>query len=237
MGGTALSTWLLLLFSTQLKGECSLIWTRGEEKHSGTGIWQEGAGKQREERRGESGQGFAQGGEDGAGLEQGAIVLGEQGAGRGPPQTRRAGADVGKVFGTGFSRRIAGWGVGRALCAGVHQRELAKQPGRQREPLAFDGEVMAGERTGVSRGNFASESVSGGGGAGAWWPEDDVGTGQNPASLILPGQQLLPDVCVGLGRTKRGVWGPCWPGDLCHPMIHILPLSPLGCWHLSSGAH
>ncbi|CAM9783938.1 unnamed protein product [Bubo scandiacus] len=51
VGGTALSTWLLLLFSTQLKGECSLIWTRGEEKRSGTGICQEGAGKQRERRR------------------------------------------------------------------------------------------------------------------------------------------------------------------------------------------
>ena len=47
VGGTALSTWLLLLFSTQLKGECSLIWTRGEEKRSGAGICQEGAGKQR----------------------------------------------------------------------------------------------------------------------------------------------------------------------------------------------
>lgn len=56
MGGTALSTWLLLLFSTQLKGECSLIWTRREEKRSGAGICQEGAGKQRERRRGESGQ-------------------------------------------------------------------------------------------------------------------------------------------------------------------------------------
>lgn len=102
MGGTALSTWLLLLFSTQLKGECSLIWTRGEEKHSGTGIWQEGAGKQREERRGESGQGFAQGGEDGAGLEQGAIVLGEQGASRGPPRpaelARMWGRFLGPVF-------------------------------------------------------------------------------------------------------------------------------------------
>ncbi|XP_037237392.1 AT-hook DNA-binding motif-containing protein 1 isoform X1 [Falco rusticolus] len=51
VGGTALSTWLLLLFSTQLKGECSLIWTRGEEKRSGTGICQEGTGKQRERRR------------------------------------------------------------------------------------------------------------------------------------------------------------------------------------------
>lgn len=105
MGGTALSTWLLLLFSTQLKGECSLIWTRGEEKHSGTGIWQEGAGKQREERRGESGQGFAQGGEDGAGLEQGAIVLGEQGAGRGPPRpaelARMWGRFLGPVFPSG----------------------------------------------------------------------------------------------------------------------------------------
>lgn len=102
VGGTALSTWLLLLFSTQLKGECSLIWTHGEEKHSGTGIWQEGAGKQREERRGESGQGFAQGGEDGAGLEQGAIVLGEQGAGRGPPRpaelARMWGRFLGPVF-------------------------------------------------------------------------------------------------------------------------------------------
>lgn len=102
MGGTALSTWLLLLFSTQLKGECSLIWTRGEEKHSGTGIWQEGAGKQREERRGESGQGFAQGGEDRAGLEQGAIVLGEQGAGRGPPRPAELAQMWGRFLGPVF---------------------------------------------------------------------------------------------------------------------------------------
>lgn len=62
VGGTALSAWLLPLFSTQLKGECSLIWTRGEEKRSGTGIWQEGTGKRRESRRGESGHRIAQGG-------------------------------------------------------------------------------------------------------------------------------------------------------------------------------
>lgn len=87
------------------------------------------------------------------------------------------------------------------------------------ETLAFAGEVMAGERTGVSRGNFGSMSECGGGEAGAWWPEDDAGMGQNPVFLTLPAQQLLPDACVGSGRSKRWVWGPCWPGDLCYPMV------------------
>lgn len=119
MGGTALSTWLLLLFSTQLKGECSLIWTRGEEKHSGTGIWQEGAGKQREERRGESGQGFAQGGEDGAGLEQGAIVLGEQGASRGPPRPAELARMWGRFLGPVFPGGLLAGTEKSSLCWGA----------------------------------------------------------------------------------------------------------------------
>lgn len=135
VGGTALSTWLLLLFSTQLKGECSLIWTRGEEKRSGTGICQEGAGKQRERRRGESGQRIAQGGvcspagEDGAGLEQGAIVLGERGASPRPPQTRRAGADAGKVFWDRFFPADCRLGNGKRSWVWGAPKEPAETPG------------------------------------------------------------------------------------------------------------
>lgn len=101
MGGTALSTWLLLLFSTQLKGECSLIWTHGEEKRSGTGICQEGAGKQRDRPRGESGQ-HCPG--RGAGLQQGAIVLGEP-----PPGPTELARMWGRDLGTGFP---SGWLAG-----------------------------------------------------------------------------------------------------------------------------
>lgn len=217
MGGTALSTWLLLLFSTQLKGECSLIWTRGEEKPSGTGIWQEGAGKQREERRGESGQGFAQEGEDGAGLEQGAIVLGEQGASRGPPRPAEL-ARMWEGFWDRFFPADCWLGVRRAHCAGVHQRELTKHPERQRETLAFDGEVMAGERTGVSWGNFGSVSGSGGGGAGAWWPEDDVGMGQSVPHSASTAECAASLMCVWGGGGQNGE-----SGDLAGLGTSVIP--------------
>lgn len=134
VGGTALSTWLLLLFSTQLKGECSLIWTRGEEKRSGTGICQEGAGKQRARRRGERGQRRAQGGAGSPAARRGrsraatrSYCSWRAGGHPRPPQTRRlrhaaggAGADAGRLEGRRerfFSGGFVAWpgplGAGR----------------------------------------------------------------------------------------------------------------------------
>lgn len=55
VGGTALSTWLLLLFSTQLKGECSLIWTPGRRSDREQGFVRRELGSS-EQCRGESGQ-------------------------------------------------------------------------------------------------------------------------------------------------------------------------------------
>lgn len=119
VGGTALSTWLLLLFSTQLKGECSLIWTRGEEKRSGTGIWQEGAGKQRERHRGESGQSFAlprevfaaRPGRSELGWNKALLFLASGGPVCGPPRP----AELAEVFGSSFPGRLLAGGELRVL--------------------------------------------------------------------------------------------------------------------------
>lgn len=207
MGGTALSTWLLLLFSTQLKGECSLIWTRGEEKRSGTGICQEGAGKQRERRRGESGQAHlprevfaARQERTEPGWNKALLFLASGGPARGPPRPAELARIRGRVFGTGFpGALLAGEWKELWRCWGVRVEMPGETEGQHAGAWVVGGgcwQVGRGEDRNELGEFRIGEQEGGGSRAGArgtvWGWGCVSGSGAEPGVPQLAGALALP---------------------------------------------